>query len=234
MAVDPSRLIVALDFPEENQAREVVEALGGLGVSFKVGLELYLAGGNRLVGDLTRRHQVFLDLKLHDIPNTVAGAVRQVGRLGVWMTTLHASGGAKMMRAAREAAAEFERPPLLAAVTVLTSLDDDDLGTLGISGPAGETVSSWASLAGEAGMDGVVCSPREISRVKEVTGGTLKTVTPGIRPAGASADDQSRVATAGGAVRVGGDYLVVGRPITRAPDPEAAARLILEEMGALA
>lgn len=229
MIDDPRRLIVALDLPSAEAARAVVAKTGHLGTSYKIGFQLCLQAGTRFVAELAAQHRVFLDLKLHDIPNTVARAVEAITRLGVWMTTLHVAGGSDMMQAAREATTPDS--PLLVAVTVMTSLDQATLQRLGMAGPLEERVCSWSSLAQAAGMDGVVCSPHEIAAVKAAAGAGFMTVTPGIRPAAGDLHDQSRVATAASAVAAGGDYLVVGRPITMAADPAAATAAILAEMG---
>ncbi len=225
------RLIVALDVSDPGRARELVEALSPLGIGFKVGLELFLAGGPQFVEELAGRCRIFLDLKFHDIPNTVAAAVRSAASLKVWMLNVHAAGGRKMLAAAREAAEKADHRPILLAVTVLTSMDDQEMAETGCPGSAADRVVRLARLAEECSLDGVVCSPLEISPVKESVPGHFITVTPGIRAAEEDAGDQSRIATPAGAIRAGGDYLVVGRPITRAADPVEAARSILADMG---
>ena len=230
------KLIVALDFPSAQAAASAAEKLRGHVGMFKVGLELFAAEGPVLtrylvaVGD-----KVFLDLKFHDIPNTVRAAARQAAQLGVNMLNVHASGGRKMLEAAREGAEEgarrISRPrPLLVAVTVLTSLGDDDLGEMGVAGGAEETVLRLARLTRDAGLDGVVASPREVAALRGEFGRNFAIITPGIRPAAAAAADQVRVATPAAAVQAGADYLVVGRPITEAPDPVAAADAVVAEM----
>ncbi len=226
------QLIVALDFDNPAAARDMVGRLGHLGVSFKVGLELFLAGGPGLVEELAGSHRLFLDLKFHDIPNTVAGAVRRAASLGVWMTNVHAAGGKAMMEAAREALGEARDRPLLIAVTVLTSMGGRDLVDLGINSEPADVVRSWTNMARDARLDGIVCSPREIGVVKNADRNLL-TVTPGIRPRGSDVGDQVRVETPAAAMGAGGDFLVVGRPITRSGDPETAAAAILDEMGVL-
>jgi orotidine-5'-phosphate decarboxylase len=173
---------------------------------------------------------VFLDLKLHDIPNTVERAARNAARLGVAMFTVHASGGEAMMRAAVAGAAIAARPPAVLAVTVLTSLDDAALVGLGIPGGAAGRVTAWAALAQRCGCTGVVCSPQEVAGLRSALGPNVLLVTPGVRPSGASAGDQRRVATPREAIAAGADLLVVGRPITAAPDPVAAAESIVAEM----
>lgn len=231
MKYKPEQLIVALDLAKTGPAMDLVERLSPLGVSFKVGLELYMAGGSKFVSGLVSRGPIFLDLKFHDIPNTAAAAVKKAASLGVSMLNVHASGGREMMMAAREAIEGFDKRPILLAVTVLTSMSERHLLETGCSGSAEEKVNLLASLAAECGLDGVVCSPLEIGSVKKGVSEKFITVTPGIRPAGEKVDDQSRVAAPADVARAGGDYLVVGRPITRAQDPEAATRAILAEMG---
>jgi orotidine-5'-phosphate decarboxylase len=223
------RLIVALDFPEARAALTLVDRLDGATRWFKVGLELYISEGNSLVTELQRRgFSIFLDLKLHDIPNTVASAVRAAAGLGVNLLTLHAAGGSEMLTAASEAAGETG--PGLLAVTVLTSLDDTELEATGVSGGAAAQVERLASLAMSCGVQGLVCSPVEIARLRSRLGGEPLLVIPGIRPDGAAVGDQRRVANPGTAIAAGASYLVVGRPITRAADPGSAARAILAEM----
>lgn len=226
------RLIVALDLPDPSRARTLAEELSSLGVSYKIGLELYMAGGPALVAELASRYRLFLDLKFHDIPNTVAAAVREAASLGVWMLNLHASGGKAMLLAAREAIEGLQKKPLLIAVTVLTSIGDQDLLETGSSGSTAETVILLARLAAQCGFNGVVCSPLEIAAVKAAVSGSFITVTPGVRPGGADNFDQQRVATPADAIASGGDYLVVGRPITGAADPFSSASKIIAEMGA--
>lgn len=231
------RLIVALDVPDLAAADALLRRLDGVASTFKIGMELYYAAGPAAVELVHRRGgRVFLDLKLHDIPNTVAGAARSIAGLGVWMFNLHASGGQAMLRAGVEAArgraAQLgQAPPLAIAVTVLTSLDEAALsGEVGVRWPLGETVSRWAALSQAAGCDGVVASPAEVGRIRSRCGPAFLTVTPGVRPAGAAPGDQRRVMTPAEAIRAGASYLVVGRPITGAPDPAAAATAVLAEM----
>ncbi len=231
------RVILALDVGAPDRALALAGALGDLCGGFKVGLELFAAAGpdvvRRLVGAGLR---VFLDLKFHDIPHTVAGAARAAARLGCWMLDVHAAGGSEMMRrAGEEAAAEAARlglaRPLVVAVTVLTSLDRAALAAaLGWSGEPADLVRRLALLAVEAGLDGVVCSPREAPLVKETCGRSFLTVTPGIRPSGAGADDQRRFAGPAAALAAGADYLVVGRTVTAAPDPRAALAGLVAEL----
>jgi orotidine-5'-phosphate decarboxylase len=228
------RLIVALDVPYEAGALAMVQRLGNLVQWFKVGLELYLAEGNRIIEKIREcGHSVFLDLKLHDIPNTVAGAVKSVSSSGAGMLTVHAAGGPAMLAAAQDAAAAMASAPRLLAVTVLTSMDAAQLQSTGVCCSPSEQVLRLAGLAQEAGIRGFVASSLEIARLHAAyPDSTL--VIPGIRPAGANVGDQKRVATPGSAVADGADYLVVGRPITQAADPAAAALTILDEMEAAA
>jgi orotidine-5'-phosphate decarboxylase len=227
--LDP-RLIVALDYPEGAPAVGLVERLEEMCCWYKVGLELYLAEGNDFIHELHHHGcSVFLDLKLHDIPNTVAGAVRSVAETGAEMLTVHASGGPAMLRAAAEAAAEFNHAPQLLAVTVLTSMDTEQLAAIGIASPAGAQVLRLAAIAAEAGITGLVASAQEAATLRQsFPAATL--VVPGIRPAGTEVGDQKRVATPAAALAAGASYLVVGRPITQASDPVAATRAILDEM----
>lgn len=231
MAIDPERLIIALDLPDPKRALMLVKVLSPLDVSFKVGLELFMAGGPSLVSELASRYRVFLDLKFHDIPNTAGAAVRETAELGVWMLNLHASGGRDMMLAARRAVAGLEKKPMLLAVTVLTSMNGRQLAETGYSDSITERVRLLSKLAFECSLDGVVCSPLEISAVKKAVSSEFITVTPGVRPIGEDRGDQSRIGTPAEVIRAGGDYLVVGRPVTRAADPLMAAEKILAEMG---
>ena len=226
------RVIVALDFPDGQRAREFVNRLQPGSCRLKVGKELFTREGPDLVRDFVRQgHDVFLDLKYHDIPNTVARACEAAAALGVWMLNVHASGGSKMMSAAR-AALEGLGPqrPLLIAVTVLTSMGKEDLEELGIKTSPEKQVQRLARLARVSGLDGVVCSPREVALLRTELGDGFKLVTPGIRPKGAALDDQTRVMTPADAIRQGSDYLVMGRPITQAADPVAVLTAITEEL----
>jgi orotidine-5'-phosphate decarboxylase len=225
------RLIVALDYPDAKKALDLVDRLEGATRWFKVGLELFVAEGNPLVAELQRRgYSIFLDLKFHDIPNTVASAVRSVARLGVQMLTVHAGGGPAMLAAAAEAAGE--KGPILLAVTVLTSMDDAQLEATGVGRAASTQVEKLAGMAYASGVQGFVCSAVEVANLRNRLGSKPLLVIPGIRPEGAESGDQRRVATPGAAIAAGASYLVVGRPITRAADPSAAARSILAEMQA--
>ncbi len=224
------RLIVALDFPTASAALQCVDSLESSCRWLKVGMELFYATGAGLVHTLRDRgFEVFLDLKLHDIPNTVAGAVRSVTETGASLLTVHSSGGERMMAVAAEAAQAPGAPRLL-AVTVLTSMEDNDLTATGVSGSAAEQVVRLAKLAEQAGIHGVVCSPREIALLRTKLAPEALLVIPGIRPADAAIGDQRRVATPAAAILDGASMLVVGRPITRAEDPGKAARAILQEI----
>lgn len=225
------RVIVALDVPDGRKAMELAARLDGIIRWFKVGLELYLAEGNSIVGLLRDKgYSVFLDLKLHDIPNTVAGAVRSASKAGAQMLTLHAGGGPAMMEAAAEAAADLATAPRLLAVTVLTSMDQDQLRAVGVSdSPAGQ-VLRLARAGWGAGIRGFVSSAEEVAAMRRSFPEAML-VIPGIRPAGAAVADQKRVATPAAAIAAGADYLVIGRPITQASDPAAAAMAIVAEIG---
>jgi len=231
------RLIVALDLDTLGAAERLVEQLAGLVTRFKIGTQLFTAAGPAAVEAVQKRGgEVFLDLKYHDIPSTVAGAAREATRLGVFMFDVHASGGRAMMRAAAEsattAAKDFAvRRPAVIAVTVLTSLDRAALGAeLGVTSSVEGHVLHLCELARQAGLDGSVASPNEIHLIRNSLGPGWIVVTPGVRPAGSEANDQARIATPAAATRAGAQYLVVGRPITAAADPHTAAASILEEM----
>jgi orotidine-5'-phosphate decarboxylase len=230
--MDHNPIFCAIDTPDKARAAALARALGGV-VNLKLGLEFFVANGPAAVRDVAGDAPLFLDLKLHDIPNTVAGAVRSAAALEPLLLTLHAGGGAAMMRAAAEAAtqAQGRRRMKLLGVTVLTSLDDSDLAATGQRGPAGEQVRRLALLARDSGLDGVVCAPQEVAMLRQACGAGFLLVVPGIRPAGAAAGDQKRVMGPREALAAGADYLVIGRPITAAPDPAAAARAILAEIG---
>jgi orotidine-5'-phosphate decarboxylase len=231
MSDSKSRLIVALDVPDRAAALQCVDRLSGRVGYFKLGLEIFTAEGPRLVEEIRDRgERIFLDLKFHDIPNTVAGAVRSACSLGVDMLTVHASGGAAMLRAAVEEAQKASNPPLILAVTALTSLSGDDIAQLGIGRKTEQWVETLASVAYGAGVRGLVASSKELPMLREKFGDELRLVIPGIRPAGAAAQDQSRTATPGDAIRSGAGYIVVGRPILQAADPAAAADAIVAEI----
>jgi orotidine-5'-phosphate decarboxylase len=233
------RLIVALDVETLADAERMVDRLEGLATRFKIGSQLFTAAGPGTVEAIQKRGaEVFLDLKFHDIPNTVAGAAREATRMGVLMFNVHASGGSAMMAAAAEGAATAARElggrrPIVLAVTVLTSLDRAALGReLGVADSVEGHVLHLAALAAAAGLDGCVASPNEVGALRTSRGAGWVIVTPGVRPAGSAVGDQSRIATPGAAVSAGAHYLVVGRPITAAPDPARAAEAVLREMGA--
>jgi orotidine-5'-phosphate decarboxylase len=234
------QLLIALDVDDGERALAVATSLRGLAGGFKIGSRLFTAEGPAIVRVLADRgDRVFLDLKFHDIPTTVAGAVEAATALGVWMVTVHASGGSAMMRAAREAAARAasargKAPPLVVAVTVLTSMTDAALDETGVLLAPLEQVEKLAALAQEAGLDGVVASPLEIGAIRRRCGDRFTIVTPGIRGAGAPAttgDDQARTLAPADAIAAGASYIVVGRPIIAAPDPRAAASAIVEALG---
>jgi orotidine-5'-phosphate decarboxylase len=230
-SVDPKdQLAVALDFPSAAEALGLVDRLEGACKWFKVGMELYYAAGNGLVETLRGRgYDIFLDLKLHDIPNTVAGAVRSVTSAGASLLTVHAGGGAAMMRAA-VAAANVPGGPRLLAVTVLTSMDAAELSGVGVAASPADQVLRLARLAQGAGINGMVCSAEDVGALRAEMGLETMLVVPGIRPAGSDVGDQRRVATPETAIAQGASMLVVGRPITKAIDPGVAARAILEEI----
>jgi orotidine-5'-phosphate decarboxylase len=236
VALDPleqarNRLIVALDVPDAASAIQLVNRLEGTCNWFKVGLELFIAAGPAVLEPLVKRgHSVFLDLKLHDIPNTVAAAVRSAAGLGARMMTVHASGGPAMLAAARAALDGLTDPPKLLAVTILTSMDVAQVNAVGLDRSPAEQVALLARMGLEAGIRGFVCSPQEVASLRELTGPEGVLVIPGIRPAGTDTGDQKRVATPAEALRHGASYLVVGRPITQAPYPAEAAEAILKEM----
>ena len=229
---DPrDRVFVALDVPTADDARRLVDKLRGEATGFKIGLQLFCCAGPGFVAELAAEGlRVFLDLKFHDIPNTVAGAVRSVASLGAAVINIHCSGGLAMLRAAKEALPGAGRPALL-GVTVLTSLDDDDLRDLGVAHTAEGQVLLLARLAREAGLDGVICSPREISLLRAELGDEFLLVTPGIRPAWAATGDQKRITTPREAIAAGASALVIGRPVTAAENPAAAMRKVIEEIG---
>lgn len=226
---DTKRLIIALDYAEAKQALAMVDLLDPASCRVKVGKELFTRCGPELVKQIAARgFEVFLDLKFHDIPNTVAGAVSAAADLGVWMVNVHASGGRAMMEAARNALGD--RPAKLIAVTVLTSFSAEDLHEVGVEGFPEQQVLRLAHMTQECGLDGVVCSAKEIELLRHNLNEEFLLVTPGIRPAGDSAGDQKRIETPAKALARGGSYLVIGRPVTQAPDPSAKVREILLEI----
>lgn len=228
------RLIVALDVSSATQAQKLVLAVGESASTYKIGKQLFTAEGPQVVRDLVASgRKVFLDLKFHDIPNTVAAAVSEAAKLGVSMLTVHATGGTQMLRAAVEAAQSSPRPLLILAVTVLTSLSDQDLQELGMPVGVGDQVLRLAGIARMAGCGGVVASAHEARSLRRNLGTGFAIVTPGVRPAGSAAGDQARVVTPADAIRAGASHIVVGRPITGAPDPSAAAAAIVREMASV-
>jgi orotidine-5'-phosphate decarboxylase len=233
MNTDPrQRLIVALDVSTAEAARKIVAAVGDSAHAYKVGMQLYTAEGPDIVRALIASgRRVFLDLKYHDIPNTVGSAVRQAGMLGVDMLTVHAAGGGKMLRAAVEAGQLTKPDMLILAVTVLTSLDDIELGKIGIRGGVLDQVLRLAALSLSNGCKGVVASAQEAGALREEFGSGFVIVTPGVRPAGSGPHDQARIVTPGEAIAAGASHIVVGRPITEALDPESEARAILGQIG---
>jgi len=216
---DP-KVIVALDFPSAEAALNLAQLLDPKQCRVKVGKELFTRAGPALVEQLQQRgFDVFLDLKYHDIPNTTAQACRAAAELGVWMVNVHALGGRRMMETAREAVDKTAHRPLLIAVTILTSLDGNELHEVGLSGSPEDNVLRLAQLAERSGMDGVVCSPKEVPALRQKVADKFQLVTPGVRPAGAAVGDQKRITTPQDAMRLGSSYLVVGRPITQSENP---------------
>lgn len=227
---DP-KVIVALDYPDAASAMRLVDRLERGSCRLKVGKELFTRAGPALVEKLTGRgFDVFLDLKFHDIPNTVASACRAAADLGVWMLNVHALGGERMLLAAREGLSGAVRPPKLVAVTILTSLDAAELATIGLQGSTQDNVTRLAVLADKCGLDGVVCSSLETTMLRGLLGSQFILVTPGIRPAGSSHDDQRRIMTPVDAMESGASYLVIGRPVTQADDPVGVLRTINSEL----
>ena len=225
-------VIVALDYPDAGQALELAAQLSPRLCRLKVGKELFTRCGPPLVEQLQQRgFEVFLDLKFHDIPNTVAGAVRAAAELGVWMVNVHAGGGRRMMEAAAATLQGFSSRPLLIGVTVLTSMSDSDLAELGYTQSPAQRVLQLAELAASSGLDGVVCSAMEAADLRRARGEGFCLVTPGIRLAGDDAGDQRRVVTPADARAMGADYLVIGRSVTGAVDPLAALQRVHEELG---
>ena len=231
MADSRERLIVALDVPTAAAAHKIVAAVGDSARIYKVGMQLYMAEGPQIVRDLVASgRQVFLDLKYHDIPNSVASAVQEAAKLGVRMLSVHASGGGKMLRAAVEAARNTNPSTMVLGVTVLTSLDNRDLEHAGVRGNVGDQVSRLAALAISNRCAGVIASAKEAAALRAELGDDFLIVTPGVRPAGAGQDDQARIVTPSEAIAAGASYIVVGRPITEAADPATEAREILAQM----
>jgi orotidine-5'-phosphate decarboxylase len=226
------RLIVALDVSSAAQARQIVQSIGESASTYKIGKQLFTAEGPQIVRDLVASgRKVFLDLKFHDIPNTVAGAVKQAAELRVSMLTVHASGGSKTLKAAAEAAAQSASKPMVLAVTVLTSLSDADLSEIGFKGDVITEVIMLGKLARNAGCGGLVASAKEAPELRRELGNDFAIVTPGVRPAGTAAGDQARVLTPKQAIAAGATYLVVGRPILEAANPAQAAASIVSDIG---
>ncbi|MFL0798305.1 MAG: orotidine-5'-phosphate decarboxylase [Cellvibrionaceae bacterium] len=230
---DP-KVLIALDFSTAEQVMAFIEPLSPEECRLKVGKELFTSCGPELVkAIIAKGFDVFLDMKYHDIPNTVAGAVRAAAEMGVWMVNVHAVGGSRMMKAAEESLHDISgRKPLLIAVTVLTSMSPEDLAETGVTVSPEEQVLHLAKLAKDSGMDGVVCSAQEAEMLKQHCGQDFQLVTPGIRPADAAADDQRRIVTPPQAIKNGSDYLVIGRPITKAENPVQALQAINQSLGA--
>lgn len=236
--MDPKdRILVGIDTPDLLRAEALVRSVAGRVGGIKIGKEFFTAQGPDKVRQIIGDQKLFLDLKFHDIPNTVAGALRSSLGMTPAIVNVHAAGGRAMMTAAAQAAQEESAKlgvakPLVIAVTVLTSLDDDDLSSVGQQGPAAAQVERLAALTQDCGLDGVVCSPREIAALRRLCGPDFKLVVPGIRPTWAAAGDQKRIMTPAEAVAEGADYIVIGRPITSASDPAEAADRIAEELSA--
>ena len=217
-----SRVIVALDFSSADEALSLAKTLDPTTCRVKVGKELFTRAGPSLIDQLHGMgFEVFLDLKFHDIPNTVAKACRAAADLGVWMVNVHTLGGRRMMEAAREAVDSAIHQPLLIGVTILTSMGEEDLQEVGLPADPEANVLRLAKLAESSGLDGVVCSPREVAALRKTVSESFSLVTPGVRPAGVSTDDQKRVTTPEDAIRTGSSYMVIGRPITQAENPKA-------------
>ncbi|WP_039056056.1 orotidine-5'-phosphate decarboxylase [Enterobacter sp. Bisph1] len=231
--VTASPIVVALDYDNRDKALAFVDRIDPRDCRLKIGKEMFTLFGPQLVRDLQQRgFDIFLDLKFHDIPNTTAHAVKAAADLGVWMVNIHASGGARMMTAAKEALATFGNDaPLLIAVTVLTSMEGSDLQDLGITIPPAEHAERLARLTQQCGLDGVVCSAQEAVRFKTALGKEFKLVTPGIRPAGSEAGDQRRIMTPEQALAAGVDYMVIGRPVTQSADPAQTLKAINASLG---
>ncbi|MCK5813144.1 MAG: orotidine-5'-phosphate decarboxylase [Cocleimonas sp.] len=226
-----SKLIIALDFSSADIAMQFVDQLSPSDCKLKVGFELFVSAGPEMVRKLTNKgFDIFLDLKFHDIPNTVASVCKAAAKLDVWMMNVHASGGIEMMHKASEALGNFESPPKLIAVSVLTSMTDKQLQQTGVNALAKDQVAHLATLAKEAGLDGMVCSAREANLLRQLMGEDFLLVTPGIRPTGSDRGDQSRIMTPADAIRAGVDYIVVGRPITQASKPLEVIAMINAEL----
>lgn len=230
-----AKIMVALDYPNAKEAEKLIQQLSGIPCYLKVGMQLFYAAGPAFVEGLKQRgFRVFLDLKMHDIPNTVKGGAASITSLGVDMFNVHAAGGRAMMEAAMEGVAQASSSitrPTVIAVTQLTSTNQEVMNKeIGIAGTVEDTVIRYAQLTKAAGLDGVVASPSEVIAIKEACGTAFQTITPGIRPKGTAANDQSRIMTPSEALKQGTDYMVIGRPITAAVDPRAAIESIIEEL----
>ncbi|ALP54787.1 orotidine 5'-phosphate decarboxylase [Candidatus Tenderia electrophaga] len=231
MTADNKPIIIALDFPSAAPALELAERLDPDRCRLKVGKELFTRAGPAVVEQLqSKGFEVFLDLKFHDIPHTTAAACSAAAELGVWMVNVHASGGRRMMEAAREAIDAGRHRPLLIAVTVLTSMSADELTEIGLFTDPADQVMRLARLAHQSGLDGLVCSAQEAAKLRDEFGAGFKLVTPGVRPAGADSGDQRRIMTPEQALQAGASYLVIGRPITQATDPVAAFEHIQQQI----
>lgn len=228
------RVIVALDYPDATLAMEFVNRVSPADCRLKIGKELFTRAGPQLVEALVKSgFDVFLDLKFHDIPATVGKACTAAADMGVWMMNVHALGGIHMLESARTAIDVVGSKAKLIAVTILTSMDESDLQAVGLAGTAGENVERLASLASETGLDGVVCSAQEAARLRSIMGKNFLLVTPGVRPAGSSADDQRRIMTPADAIKSGASYLVIGRPVTQSDNPVRTLLTINSELNAL-
>ncbi len=233
MTKDDPRVIVALDFPATGPAFDLLAHVDPAQCRVKIGKEMFTRAGPTFVEQVAAEgFEIFLDLKYHDIPNTVAAACAAAADMGVWMMNVHASGGRKMMTAAAERLAGLDTRPLLIGVTILTSLGQEDIAEIGYAGGPADNVLRLAELAEDSGLDGVVCSPLEVAPLRAQRSAAFRLVTPGVRPAGAAVNDQKRVMTPGDAIRAGASYLVIGRPITAASDPLASLTAINAEVAA--
>jgi orotidine-5'-phosphate decarboxylase len=228
------RVIVSLDFPTADEASLLVSMLDPVACRLKVGKELFTRCGPSIIEKFTGQgFDVFLDLKFHDIPNTVARACQAAAKLGVWMLNVHACGGRQMLEMAREALDKQSHQPLLIAVTVLTSMDEADMNEVGVPGTVSDQVLRLTSLARQCALDGVVCSAQEVGMIRQAVGSEFKLVTPGIRSADSTADDQRRISTPVQAIEAGSDYLVIGRPVTQASDPLKVLESINSEIDSI-
>lgn len=233
MSLNDLRVIVALDFPDPTLAFDFLDRIDPGQCRVKIGKEMFTRAGPGFVAQVAGRgFDIFLDLKYHDIPNTVAAACAAAADLGVWMVNVHASGGRRMMEAAAGRLAQLTQRPMLIGVTILTSLGQEDLAEIGYAGSPVDNVRRLAALAEDSGLDGVVCSPLEVPALRAERGAGFALVTPGVRPAGSAVDDQRRIMTPADAIRAGASYLVIGRPITAAQNPSASLISINDEVAA--